>query len=295
MRLSEILAAGRRPLISCEFFPPKTDKGEARLWRCLEELSAIGPDFVSVTYGAGGSTQDRTRRIVTRIRRETALTPVAHLTCVGATRDDIDALLNEYRAAGIENILALRGDPPEGMDRFQAVAGGFSHATDLIRFIHSRGDFSIACATYPEGHPESPNGVADDIRYLKMKQDLGADVAITQYFFDNDAFFRFRDEAAAAGVTVPVIPGIMPIVNFPQIVRFSAMCGAGIPDWLRRRMEPLENDAEAMMNEGIAIATEQCRGLLDAGVPGLHFYTLNKSAATLAIVRNLGLERNLPA
>ncbi len=291
MRLDTILGAGRRPLVSCEFFPPRTDRGEENLWRCLEELAAIRPDFVSVTYGAGGSTQDRTRRIVTRIRRETALPPVAHLTCVGATREDIAALLDEYRAHGIENILALRGDPPEGMDRFEAVAGGFEHATDLIAFIHERGGFAIACATYPEGHPESPNGVDDDIRYLKMKQDLGASAAITQYFFDNSAWFSFMEKAAAAGVTMPVIPGIMPIVNFPQIARFSAMCGATIPDWLRKRMEPLADDPAAMMAAGIEIATEQCRELVDAGAPGLHFYTLNKSAATLAIVGNLGLER----
>jgi len=175
------------------------------------------------------------------------------------------------------------------MDRFEAVRGGFAHATDLISFIRDRDGFSIACATYPEGHPESKGGVADDVRYLKMKQDNGADVAITQYFFENEAFFRFLDMAAAAGVTIPIIPGIMPITNFEQIVRFSAMCGATVPTWLHERMAPCEGDPERTRRLGIELATRQCRDLLDYGVPGLHFYTLNKSAATLAIARNLGL------
>ncbi|MDX8406454.1 MAG: methylenetetrahydrofolate reductase, partial [Mariprofundus sp.] len=192
MKLSQILAAADRPLISCEFFPPKTDKGEENLWRCLKELQVINPAYISVTYGAGGTTQDRTRGIVTRIKQETGLSPVAHLTCVGATKEELAALLADYRAAGVENILALRGDAPEGMDRFESVTGGFSHATDLISFLRVQGDFSIGCATYPEGHPESAGGVADDIRYLKQKQDNGADAAVTQYFFDNATFFRFR-------------------------------------------------------------------------------------------------------
>ncbi len=213
MKLSDILASADKPLISCEFFPPKTDKGEENLWRCLNELKEINPAYISVTYGAGGSTQNRTRDIVTRIKDETGLSPVAHLTCVGASKNELAELLADYRAAGIENILALRGDAPEGMDRFEAVAGGFSHATDLISFLREQGDFSIACATYPEGHPESKGGVADDIRYLKMKQDNGADAAITQYFFDNDAFFHFHDACDAAGITLPIIPGIMPIWN----------------------------------------------------------------------------------
>ncbi len=288
MRLTDILACPG-PHISCEFFPPKTDKGEERLWACLQELTVLDPAFVSVTYGAGGSTRDRTKRIVCRIKRETELTPVAHLTCVGSTREELAALLFEYAQAGIENILALRGDPPEGMDHFEAVRGGFAHATDLIAFIRARDGFSIACATYPEGHPESPGGVADDVRYLKMKQDNGAEVAITQYFFENEVFFRFLDKATTAGVTIPIIPGIMPITNFDQIVRFSAMCGATVPSWLHEKMEPVREDLEAVKKLGIDLATEQCRELMQAGVPGLHFYTLNKSEATIAIGRNLGL------
>ncbi len=287
MKLADILANATEPLISCEFFPPGTDKGEENLWRCLHELEAIRPAYVSVTYGAGGSTRDRTRRIVCHIREETGLSPVAHLTCVGATRDDLARLLREYAQAGIENILALRGDPPGDMDHFEAIAGGFEHATDLISFIHGRNDFSIGCATYPEGHPESKGGVADDIRYLKMKQDNGADAAVTQYFFNNDVFFRFRDATARAGVTIPIIPGIMPITNFEQIVRFSAMCGATIPDWLHDRMAPIQDNLDAVKKLGIDLATKQCRELLKAGVPGLHFYTLNKSEATIAISRNL--------
>lgn len=287
MKLSEILANTSKPLISCEFFPPKTDKGEASLWKCLHELETIQPAYISVTYGAGGSTQDRTKRIVCRIKKDTGLSPVAHLTCVGANRDDLLDLLDEYKHAGIENILALRGDPPEGMDHFEATTGGFEHATDLISFIREQSGFSIGCATYPEGHPESAGGVADDLRYLKLKQDNGADTAVTQYFFDNDTFFRFRDAATETGVTIPIIPGIMPITNYDQIVRFSAMCGAMIPAWLHEKMGPIRSDPDAVKRLGIELATDQCRELLDAGVPGLHFYTLNKPEALIAISRNL--------
>lgn len=287
MKLSDILSNADKSLISCEFFPPKTDKGEENLWNCLKQLQAINPAYVSVTYGAGGTTQDRTRGIVTRIKAETGLSPVAHLTCVGATKEQLGELLADYRAAGIENILALRGDAPEGMDRFEAVAGGFAYATDLIAFLKAEGDFSIACATYPEGHPESKGGVADDIGYLKMKQDNGATCAITQYFFDNETFFRFRDACRAAGVTIPIIPGIMPIGNFEQIVRFSSMCGASIPGWLREQMQPIQHDLDAVKKLGIELAAKQCRELLEAGCPGLHFYTLNKSEATIAIRNRL--------
>jgi len=287
MKLSNILASADKPLISCEFFPPKTDKGEENLWNCLNELKEINPAYISVTYGAGGSTQNRTKDIVTRIKDETGLSPVAHLTCVGASKNELAELLADYRAAGIENILALRGDAPEGMDRFEAAAGGFSYATDLISFLREQGDFSIACATYPEGHPESTGGVADDIRYLKIKQDNGADAAITQYFFNNDAFFQFRDACDAAGITIPIIPGIMPIGNFEQIVRFSGMCGTSIPDGLREKMEPVQHDLEAVKALGIELAIKQSRELIRAGVPGLHFYTLNKSEATIAIHNQL--------
>lgn len=274
---------------SCEFFPPKTDKGEENLWNCIQELQVVNPAYVSVTYGAGGSTQDRTKRIVTRIKAETDLDPVAHLTCVGATSDQLGELLDEYTAAGIENILALRGDAPEGMDHFEKTVGGFGYATDLVRFIHERNGFSIGVASYPEGHPESKNGVADDIRYLKLKQDNGADAVMTQYFFDNEDFYRFRDMAVAAGITIPLIPGIMPIVNYDQIVRFSSMCGATVPVWIGEKMQPLGENAEAMKTIGIEIATKQCEDLIANGAKGLHIYTLNKSEAAIAIHHNLGL------
>lgn len=274
---------------SCEFFPPRTDRGEENLWNCIQELKVVNPAYVSVTYGAGGSTQDRTKRIVTRIKAETDLDPVAHLTCVGSTKEQLGELLDEYKAVGIENILALRGDAPEGMDRFEATAGGFSYATDLTRFIHERGGFSIGVASYPEGHPESKGGVEDDIRYLKMKQDCGADVVITQYFFNNDDFFRFRELAINEGITIPLIPGIMPIGNYDQIVRFSSMCGAKVPASIGERMIPHREDAEAMKAIGIEIATEQCSDLINNGVQGLHIYSLNRSEATIAIHHNLGL------
>ncbi len=274
---------------SCEFFPPRTDKGEENLWNCIQELKVVNPAYVSVTYGAGGSTQDRTKRIVTRIKAETDLDPVAHLTCVGSTKEQLGKLLDEYQAAGIENILALRGDAPEGMDHFEAVAGGFSYATDLTCFIHERGGFSIGVASYPEGHPESKGGVEDDIRYLKMKQDCGADAVITQYFFNNEDFYRFRDLATKAGITIPLIPGIMPIGNYDQIVRFSSMCGAKVPTWIGDKMIPHRENAEAMKTIGIEIATEQCADLIAGGVKGLHIYTLNKSEAAIAIHKNLKL------
>ncbi len=287
MRLSNILSNADKPLISCEFFPPKTDKGEENLWRCLQELQAINPAYISVTYGAGGTTQERTKRIVLGIKEKTGLSPVAHLTCVGSTSEQLGSLLDEYAQAGVENILALRGDAPEGQEAFEATDGGFAYATDLIDFVHGRGDFSIACATYPEGHPESTGGVADDIRYLKMKQDNGAICAVTQYFFDNELFFRFRDDALKAGVTMPLIPGMMPILNYEQIVRFSAMCGASIPAFVHEKMQPIQEDLNAVKALGIELAAEQCQALLANDVAGLHFYTLNKSEATIAIAREL--------
>ncbi len=287
MRLSNILSNADKPLISCEFFPPKTDKGEENLWRCLQELQAINPAYISVTYGAGGTTQERTKRIVLGIKEKTGLSPVAHLTCVGSTSEQLGSLLDEYAQAGIENILALRGDAPEGQEAFEATDGGFAYATDLIDFVHGRGDFSIACATYPEGHPESKGGVADDIRYLKMKQDNGAICAVTQYFFDNELFFRFRDDALKAGVTMPLIPGMMPILNYEQIVRFSGMCGASIPAWMHEKMQSIQGDLAAVKSLGIELATKQCQALLANDVVGLHFYTLNKSEATIAIANEL--------
>ncbi|MDQ7059477.1 MAG: methylenetetrahydrofolate reductase [NAD(P)H] [Ghiorsea sp.] len=290
MLLENILAAKKKagePSISFEFFPPKTDKGEANLWQCIQELSQLNPAFVSVTYGAGGSTQDRTRRIVERIKHETSLEPMAHLTCVGSTQEDLAELLGQYKKSGMKNILALRGDAPEGADKFEAVKGGFSYATDLVKFVREQKAFSIAVATYPEGHPESAGGMADDLRYLKIKQDEGAIAAITQYFFDNDAYYRFREQAEKMGITIPIIPGIMPIGNYEQIVRFSKMCGASIPAWLHEKMQPVADDLGAVKAMGIEVATQQCQNLLANDVAGLHIYALNKSEASLAICKNL--------
>lgn len=290
MKLADILArhqAANQPTLSFEFFPPKTDQGEESLWQCIQELAPLNPAFVSVTYGAGGSTQSRTRRIVERIKHETSLEPMAHLTCVGSTREDLSALLNQYQAADIENLLALRGDAPEGMDAFQAVQGGFTYATDLTAFIHEHHGFSVAVATYPEGHPESKGGMADDLKYLKVKQDNGAIAAITQYFFDNDHYYRFRDQAEKMGITIPIIPGIMPIANYAQIMRFSAMCGASIPDWLHAKLSPIADDAEATKAAGIELATLQSLDLIKQGVAGVHIYALNKSEASIAICKSL--------
>ncbi|MDQ7001226.1 MAG: methylenetetrahydrofolate reductase [NAD(P)H] [Ghiorsea sp.] len=290
MLLENILATKKKegkPSISFEFFPPKTDKGEQNLWQCIQELTPLNPAFVSVTYGAGGTTQDRTLRMVNRIKKETSLEPMAHLTCVGSTQAQLGELLAQYKQAGMKNILALRGDAPEGQDSFQAVQGGFSYATDLVKFMRAQQGFSIAVATYPEGHPESTGGVDDDLKYLKIKQDEGAIAAITQYFFDNDAYYRFREKAEKLGVTIPIIPGIMPIANYEQIVRFSGMCGATIPDELHAKMQPIAGDLDAVKQMGIDIATQQSRDLLANDATGLHIYALNKSEASLAICRNL--------
>ncbi len=290
MKLQDILAATKaagKPSISFEFFPPKTDRGEENLWQCIQELTPLQPAFVSVTYGAGGTTQDRTRRIVERIKNETTLEPMAHLTCVGSTKEDLATLLGQYKAAGIENILALRGDAPEGEDAFKAVAGGFAYATDLVRFVREQDGFSTAVATYPEGHPESAGGVADDLKYLKIKQDEGAIAAVTQYFFDNDHYYRFRDQAEKMGITMPILPGIMPIANYEQIVRFSAMCGATVPDWLHAQMKPVAADLDAIKAMGIELATKQSQDLIANGAPGVHIYALNKSEASIAICNNL--------
>jgi len=291
MNFKQLYQQGVR--VSCEFFPPKTDQGEANLWQCLNELKQVNPAFYSVTYGAGGSTQDRTKNIVTQIKQRTDVEAVAHLTCVGSSRDQLSALLDDYAKAGMYQILALRGDKPEGQAIFQAEKDGFSHASDLVTFIHQKHrNFSVAVATYPEGHPESKSGIDDDIRYLKMKQDEGASVAITQYFFDNNMFYRFRDQATAAGINIPIIPGIMPIMNFTQIKRFSAMCGTSIPDTLHAKLQPVEDDLDAVKTLGIELATQQCTDLLANQVDGLHFYSLNKAEATCRIVQGLDLVIN---
>jgi methylenetetrahydrofolate reductase (NADPH) len=296
MRIRERLAH-KRPVFSFEFFPPKTEKGEEVLWRSLEQLAPLGPDFVSVTYGAGGST----RELVGRIKRELGVEPMAHLTCVGATRDELARVLDQLGEADVHNVLALRGDPPQGAARFEAVAGGLRHASELVAFVRERGPFCVGAACYPEVHPEAPDA-ATDLRHLKEKVDAGADFLISQLFFDNAAFHAFERRAAEAGIHAPILAGIMPVTNFEQIRRFSQMCGANIPQPLRTRLEAVADDPQEVFWAGVSYAAYQCRGLLQPppadpfthprpGVPGIHFYTLNKSPATRAIFEILQLSR----
>jgi len=274
---------------SFEFFPPKTPEGEANLWRALEDLKGLEPGFVSVTYGAGGSTRDRTVELVTHIKERTGIEAMAHLTCVGHTRDELKAVLDTLAAAKLDNVLALRGDPPKGETAFVAAAGGFRYASELTEFIH-QGDyrFCVGAACYPEGHVET-HSRDDDLKHLKLKVDAGADFLITQLFFDNAFYFDFVERARRAGINVPIVPGIMPITNFEQIQRFLRMCGATMPMRLQLQLERVKDDHEAVMQLGVAHATVQCMELLARGVPGIHFYTLNRSPATRMIVGALQL------
>jgi methylenetetrahydrofolate reductase (NADH) len=279
----------RQPVISFEFFPPKTDEGVRNLLeKHLPVLSQARPDFCSVTYGAGGGTRGRTLEIVDGIQRR-GLTALAHLTCVQHTREEVRAVLENIRALGCKNILALRGDPPGGGE-FQPTPGGFEFAAQLVRFIRETGDFSIGVAGFPEGHVANPIGKHDDWRLLREKVDAGADFVLTQLFFDNADYFEFRDYVAGKlGVRAPLVPGIVPILSAPGIINFTQKCGAKIPPPLRARLEQLGNDDEATIEFGIEYATRQCEELLRAGVPGLHFYTLNKSRSTARVLQNLGL------
>jgi methylenetetrahydrofolate reductase (NADPH) len=289
----DIYAARRadgRPVISFEFFPPKTDEGDRTLLeKTLPALLQTGPDYCSVTYGAGGSTRDKTLRIVERIQGQHGLTAVAHLTCVCATQAQISELLTQIRSLGVKNLLALRGDPPSGGE-FQATPGGFEFASQLVRFARAQGDFSIGVAGFPEGHIACKQGKHVDWQHLKEKVDAGADFVLTQLFFDNADFFQFRDHMRQKlGVTVPIVPGIVSILSTAQIKKFTAMCGARIPGLLAERLESIGDDDAAAAEFGIDYATRQCEELLKAGVPGIHFYTLNKAQATVRILKNLGL------
>ena len=280
----------RQPVVSFEFFPPKTDEGDRNLLeRQIPALLEARPDFCSVTYGAGGTTRDKTLKIVDCIQRRHGLIALAHLTCVHHTRDEVRALLEKIRALGCKNILALRGDPPGG-GAFQPTPGGFEFAAQLVQLIREAGDFSIGVAGFPEGHVANKAGKHDDWRRLKEKVDAGADFILTQFFFDCADYFEFRDFVAGKlGVRVPLVPGIIPIVNAPGIIRFTQACGAKIPPGLRSKLDELGTDDEAAAEFGIEYATRQCEELLRAGVPGLHFYTLNKSRATVQVLKNLGL------
>lgn len=281
MRIRDQLGQGR-PSFSFEFFPPKDDIGFWDLYKTVEHLKPLHPTFVSVTYGAGGSTRRKTIDLVERIKTDIGIEPLAHLTCVGSTRAEIGRTVDELRRHDISNILALRGDPPEGQQRFTPVEGGFSHAGDLVAFIRGRCDVCIGAACYPEGHVEAPD-LATDLDQLKRKVDAGVDFLISQLFFDNDLFFSFRERAERAGIRVPIIAGIMPILSVKQVKRFTTMCGASIPAELLRMIEAVEDDAEAVRHIGTYHSTRQCIGLIEGAAAGIHFYTLNRSTATRAI------------
>ncbi len=285
MRIIDILNSGKRA-VSFEFFPPKDDAGFADLFQTIEALKPLQPSYVSVTYGAGGSTRRKTVDLVKRIKHEIGIESMAHLTCVGAARDEIESVLDELRDGGLENVLPLRGDPPKGQERFVKTEGGFGYASELVEFVRSRYSFCLGGACYPEGHPEAPN-VDADLDNLKRKVDAGVDFLITQLFFNNDDFFRFRDRAVARGIRVPILAGIMPILNVKQIKRFTGMCGASIPKDVLANIEAVEDDPEAVRQLGTYHATRQCEGLLANGVAGLHFYTLNRSTATRAICQTI--------
>ena len=274
--------------VSFEFFPPKSADAEGALWDTVCRLAPLRPAFVSVTYGAGGTTRERTHATVTRISRETALTPAAHLTCVDATRGEVDDVARQYWDAGIRHLVALRGDPPEGDANYNPAPGGYAYASDLVAGLRKVAEFEISVAAYPEVHPDAPNQ-AFDLDNLKRKIDAGASRAITQFFFDNGAFLRFRDAVAAAGIDAPLVPGIMPVTNYAGISRFAERCGATIPVWLADAFEGLDDDADGRQRVAEEIACDQCLELAGQGVREFHFYTLNRAELTAAICRRLGI------
>ena len=286
MRIGESYE-GDRPVFSVEFFPPKTDQGAENLMRAAAELKqAAQPDFISVTYGAGGTTRDRTFEVVKRVQSELGIRAMAHQTCVAATRNDIASCIERLWNAGITNVLALRGDPPEGEESFTPPENGYAHATDLIEWLRENTEREVGAACYPEKHPESL-GLEDDIKWTAYKVEVGASFLISQLFFDNANYFSFVESLREEGVKVPIVPGIMPITNVSQIERFTRMCGATIPEELAERLHAVQDDPAVVMATGIEHAIKQCRELLDKGAPGLHFYTLNKSHATRSILAAL--------
>ncbi|HEY0455019.1 MAG TPA: methylenetetrahydrofolate reductase [NAD(P)H] [Verrucomicrobiae bacterium] len=284
-------SAANRPVISFEFFPPKTDEGDRNLLeKTLPALMALKPDYCSVTYGAGGSTRDKTLGIVDRIQRQHGLPAMAHLTCVNSTREQLGQVLEQARALGIKNILALRGDPPGGIGDFKKIEGGFEYSYELVRFIRETNGFCIGTAGFPEGHIACKDGKHVDWRRLKEKIDCGADFVLTQLFFDNADFFEFRDfMVGKMGVNIPICPGVLPILSGSQIKKFTTLCGARIPEPMMRRLEELGDDDAAVVEFGIEYATRQCEQLLREGVPGVHFYTLNKAYSTAKVIKNLHL------
>jgi methylenetetrahydrofolate reductase (NADPH) len=290
MRIDEILAKAEQPIFSFEFFPPKSDEGERVLGIALESLRQLDPDFVSVTYGALGSSRTRTMGLTKWIKQELGIEAMAHLSCVGSTREELCQILDDTTGAGIENILALRGDPPRGETEWKPHPDGLRFSTELAGLIRSHCEACIGAACFPEVHPEAPD-LAHDLRFLKEKIDSGVSFLITQLFFDNELYFRFVDEARAVGVEVPILPGIMPITDLRQIKTITGMCGATIPPALHEALEWRSHDPDAVLQLGVAHATLQCAELLARGAPGIHFYTLNRSHATRAILSALKLLR----
>jgi methylenetetrahydrofolate reductase (NADPH) len=288
MKIAQLFGRGS-PVVSFEFFPPKTAEGVEQLYRTVEELRPCRPSFVSVTYGAGGSTRDRTLELVGRIQREVGIETMAHLTCVGSTRTEIREVLRRLHDNGIRNVLALRGDPPKGETEFKPTPDGFRHASELVGFIREQGlDFCVGGACYPEGHVETRD-LEQDLANLCHKVTAGADFLVSQLFFDNEDYRAFVRRARSVGITVPIVPGLMPVTNVNQIQRFTQMCGARIPQELYRRLRIVSNDPAAVVATGVQWAVDQGRALLRDGAPGLHFYTLNRSSASLAVHAALGL------
>ena len=292
MKVASILQQGR-PVISFEFFPPKTDDGLFNLLATIAALKDLSPSFVSMTYGAGGSTRAKTVELVSRIKNEIGIEAVAHITCVGHSRKELDSILTELKERGIENILALRGDPPKGQSTFTPAPDGFAHATELAGFARSRFPFCIGVAGYPEKHIEAPS-LDTDLAHLKEKIQAGGEFIVTQLFFDNAVYFSFIDKCRRLGIDVPVIAGIMPITDFDQIKRFASMCGATIPPALHARLEAAGENKEEVETIGIQHATAQCEELLKRGAPGIHFYTLNKSRSTREIFLQLKAKKVVP-
>ncbi|MCI0418862.1 MAG: methylenetetrahydrofolate reductase [NAD(P)H] [Acidobacteria bacterium] len=285
MKISDLLKRNG-PCFSFEFFPPKDDAGFEELFTTVGLLKQLDPTYVSVTYGAGGSTRRKTVDLVTRIKHELGIESMAHLTCVGASKTEVEQVLEELVANRMENVLALRGDPPKGQTQFVAHPDGFAYASELVQFIRSRYSLCVGSAAYPEKHPECPTRELD-LDNLKKKVDAGADFLVTQLFFDNADYFQFVERCRKAGIQVPIIPGIMPILSVPQIKRFTQMCGARIPVPLLQRIEPVQNNTSEVERCGVEHATDQCQNLLEQGAPGIHFYTLNRSKATWTIFENL--------
>ncbi|MDB5456784.1 MAG: methylenetetrahydrofolate reductase [Caulobacter sp.] len=287
-----------RPSVSFEFFPPKTPQMEENLWAAINRLAPLDPAFVSVTYGAGGSTRERTHRTVKRILEETTLKPAAHLTCVGASRAEVDEVIAEYWQTGVRHVVALRGDPPPEENGggvggvYVPRADGYKNATELTSAVRAVGPFEVLVGVYPEKHPESPS-LAHDIDVLKAKIDAGATLGISQFFFDIDAFLRFHDQVRAAGITIPIVPGIMPVTNFKGLVKMAAACGTSIPGWLANLFDGLDGDVETRRLLACSVATEMCAKLAEQGFDGFHFYTLNRADLVYAICRVLGVRETV--